>query len=67
MTKKVAIIIPALNEEESIADVIDNVLEVGYQNPEYNLFLEIIDCQRERCKRNSSKRKRKRSWNKTDY
>ena len=43
MTKKVAIIIPALNEEESIADVIDNVLEVGYQNPEYNLFLEIID------------------------
>ena len=43
MTKKVAIIIPALNEEESIADVMDNVLEVGYQNPEYNLFLEIID------------------------
>lgn len=43
MTKKVAIIIPALNEEESIADVIDNVLDVGLHNPNYNLFLEVID------------------------
>ena len=43
MTKKIAVIIPALNEEESIADVIDNVFSIDLQDSDYELDIEVID------------------------
>ena len=43
MTKKITVIIPALNEEESIADVIDEVLNTNLNKQGYDLQIEVVD------------------------
>lgn len=43
MAKKVTVIIPALNEEESIAEVIDEVLNTGLKEQGYDLQIKVID------------------------